>query len=72
MLGNKTEQYVRNFFANYRKRYNLDHIIKEWERYVELFFFYDGGDLIKVWCFPLVIIDKNWWCNVTRTCCLKV
>lgn len=32
MLGNKTEQYVRNFFANYHKRYNLDHIIKEWER----------------------------------------
>jgi len=39
MLGNKTEQYVRNFFANYRKRYNLDHIIKEWERYVEWFSF---------------------------------
>ncbi|XP_050298627.1 REST corepressor 2 [Anthonomus grandis grandis] len=32
MLGNKTEHYVRTFFINNRKRYNLDHIIKEWER----------------------------------------
>lgn len=32
MLGNKTEHYVRTFFVNYRKRYNLDQIIKEWER----------------------------------------
>ncbi|CAG9762513.1 unnamed protein product [Ceutorhynchus assimilis] len=32
MLGNKTEHLVRTFFINYRKRYDLDHIIKEWER----------------------------------------
>ncbi|XP_066152955.1 REST corepressor 1-like isoform X1 [Euwallacea fornicatus] len=32
MLGNKTEHYVRTFFVNYRKRYNLDQVIKEWER----------------------------------------
>ncbi|XP_048517599.1 REST corepressor 1 isoform X1 [Dendroctonus ponderosae] len=32
MMGNKTEQYVRTFFANYRKKYNLDQLIKDWER----------------------------------------
>ncbi|XP_044748137.1 REST corepressor isoform X2 [Coccinella septempunctata] len=32
VLGNKTEHHVRNFFVNYRKRYNLDNILKEWEK----------------------------------------
>ncbi|KAF7287198.1 hypothetical protein GWI33_002019 [Rhynchophorus ferrugineus] len=32
MLGNKTEHYVRTFFVNYRRKYSLDEIIKEWER----------------------------------------
>ncbi|XP_060531744.1 REST corepressor 1 [Cylas formicarius] len=32
MLGNKTENYVRTFFINHRKRYNLDQVIKEWEK----------------------------------------
>lgn len=31
-LGNKSEQHVRTFFMNYRKRYNLDSILKEWEK----------------------------------------
>ncbi|CAH1159503.1 unnamed protein product [Phaedon cochleariae] len=30
-IGNKTEHHVRTFFVNYRKRYNLDTILKEWE-----------------------------------------
>ncbi|CAH1958053.1 unnamed protein product [Acanthoscelides obtectus] len=32
VIGNKTEQHVRTFFVNYRKRYNLDTILKEWEK----------------------------------------
>ncbi|XP_057670894.1 REST corepressor 1 isoform X2 [Diorhabda carinulata] len=32
VIGNKTEHHVRTFFINYRKRYNLDSILKEWEK----------------------------------------
>ncbi|KAJ8968315.1 hypothetical protein NQ317_007565 [Molorchus minor] len=32
VIGNKTENHVRTFFVNYRKRYNLDTILKEWEK----------------------------------------
>lgn len=32
VLGNKTEQHVRQFFVNYRKRYNLDNVLKDWEK----------------------------------------
>lgn len=31
MIGNKTESQVNQFFINYRKKYNLDEIIKEFE-----------------------------------------
>jgi hypothetical protein len=31
-LGNKTEHHVRTFFVNYRKRYNLDNVLKDWEK----------------------------------------
>lgn len=31
IIGTKTEQYVRQFYNNYRKRYNLDTIVKEFE-----------------------------------------
>ncbi|KAI4471675.1 rest corepressor corest protein-related [Holotrichia oblita] len=32
VLGNKTEHHVRTFFVNYRKRYNLDNVLKEYEK----------------------------------------
>lgn len=32
VLGNKTEHHVRTFFVNYRKRYSLDNILKEYEK----------------------------------------
>ncbi|EFA01740.2 REST corepressor-like Protein [Tribolium castaneum] len=32
VLGNKTEHHVRTFFVNYRKRYNLDNVLKDWEK----------------------------------------
>ncbi|CAH0560076.1 unnamed protein product [Brassicogethes aeneus] len=32
VLGNKTEAHVRTFFVNHRKRYNLDTVLKEWEK----------------------------------------
>lgn len=32
VLGNKTEHHVRTFFVNYRKRYNLDGVLKDWEK----------------------------------------
>lgn len=32
VLGNKTENHVRTFFINYRKRYNLDSVLKDYER----------------------------------------
>ncbi|XP_018322383.1 REST corepressor 1 isoform X2 [Agrilus planipennis] len=32
VLGNKTEHHVRTFFVNYRKRYNLDNVLKDYER----------------------------------------
>lgn len=32
VIGNKTEHHVRTFFVNYRKRYNLDNILKDFER----------------------------------------
>ena len=31
MLGTKTEAQVRTFFVNYRRRYNLDNVLKEFE-----------------------------------------
>ncbi|XP_055388699.1 REST corepressor isoform X2 [Condylostylus longicornis] len=31
MLGTKTEAHVRTFFVNYRRRYNLDNVLKEFE-----------------------------------------
>lgn len=31
IIGNKSENHVRSFFATYRKRYNLDQALKEWE-----------------------------------------
>lgn len=35
MIGNKTESQVNQFFINYRKKYNLDEIIKEFEEKLE-------------------------------------
>lgn len=32
MIGNKTEHHVRTFFINYRKRYNLDSVLQEYEK----------------------------------------
>lgn len=32
VLGNKTEHHVRSFFVNYRKRYNLDMVLKDYEK----------------------------------------
>lgn len=32
VLGNKTENHVRTFFINYRKRYNLDSVLKDYEK----------------------------------------
>lgn len=31
MIGTKTESHVRSFFVNYRRRYNLDNALKEFE-----------------------------------------
>lgn len=31
VIGTKTEAHVRLFYANYRKRYNLDKVIAEFE-----------------------------------------
>ena len=31
-IGNKTEGHVRGFFVNYRRRYNLDEVIAEYEK----------------------------------------
>ncbi|CAM1297345.1 RCOR3 (predicted) [Pycnogonum litorale] len=31
VIGNKTESHIRSFFVNYRRRYNLDAIIAEYE-----------------------------------------
>lgn len=31
VLGNKTEHHIRTFFINYRKRYELDRVLKEYE-----------------------------------------
>ncbi|XP_027237565.2 REST corepressor 2 isoform X2 [Penaeus vannamei] len=31
IVGNKTENHVRSFFVTYRKRYNLDNVLREWE-----------------------------------------
>lgn len=32
VLGNKTEHHVRTFFMNYRRRYNLDTVLKDYEK----------------------------------------
>lgn len=32
VIGNKTEHHVRTFFVNYRKRYNLDMVLKDYEK----------------------------------------
>lgn len=31
-LGTKTEQHLRAFFVNYRRRYNLDSVLKDYEK----------------------------------------
>lgn len=31
VIGNKLEAHVRNFFINYRRRYNLDEVLAEYE-----------------------------------------
>lgn len=31
VIGNKTVGQVRNFFVNYRRRFNLDEVLQEWE-----------------------------------------
>ncbi len=31
MIGNKTVGQVKNFFVNYRRRFNLDEVLQEWE-----------------------------------------
>lgn len=31
-IGNKTESHVRSFFVNYRRRYNLDEVLAEFEK----------------------------------------
>jgi hypothetical protein len=31
VIGTKTESHVRSFFVNYRRRYNLDAALKEYE-----------------------------------------
>lgn len=32
VIGNKTEHHVRTFFVNYRKKYNLDSVLKDFEK----------------------------------------
>ena len=32
VIGNKTESHVRSFFVNYRRRYNLDEVLAEFEK----------------------------------------
>jgi hypothetical protein len=31
VIGTKTESHLRSFFVNYRRRYNLDAVLKEFE-----------------------------------------
>lgn len=31
LIGTKTEQHLRTFFVNYRKRYNLDNLLKDFD-----------------------------------------
>merc|ERR1712110_948963 len=31
VIGTKTESHVRSFYVNYRRRYNLDNALKEYE-----------------------------------------
>lgn len=31
VIGNKTEAHVRSFFVNFRRRYNLDEVLSEYE-----------------------------------------
>lgn len=31
-LGTKTESHLRSFFVNYRRRYNLDNVLKDFEK----------------------------------------
>lgn len=32
VIGTKTETHIKSFYANYRKRYNLEYLIKEHEQ----------------------------------------
>lgn len=36
IIGSKTEAQVRTFFVNYRKKYNLDVLVKEYESRMKL------------------------------------
>lgn len=36
IIGSKTEAHVRTFFVNYRKKYNLDELVKEYEARLKL------------------------------------
>jgi hypothetical protein len=32
VISNKTEAHIRSFFVNYRRRYNLDEVLEEYEK----------------------------------------
>lgn len=41
MIGNKSVVQVKNFLVNYRRRFNLDEVLQEWEAEHEM----EGGDV---------------------------
>lgn len=52
VIGNKTEHHVRTFFANYRKKYNLDTVLKDYEK--------DNGPL------PVEVTDEKMETDETK------
>lgn len=52
VIGNKTEHHVRTFFVNYRKKYNLDTVLKDYEK--------DNGPL------PVEVTDEKMETDETK------
>jgi hypothetical protein len=59
VIGTKTEAHLRSYFVNYRRRYNLDNVLREFEA--------ENGPIVeddrdeKVYsCFFLYCLNLDW------------
>lgn len=62
IIGSKTEAQVRTFFVNYRKKYNLDELVKEYETQLKINEQKDS-DANDIKQHEPEIMEVSWWIN---------